>query len=222
MTPIDAVEARSLARSIYEARREGRKLKPLTNTRLLSPSDSLKIQDALIDLRLANNEELLGWALIDGAHLAPIMTSNVVDDRVVMGIPSQAVDVRVEPVVVLGDVPRVGLRAMDRLITGALTEDNIATGHGLVTLAQGDELPASYAQGFEIKTGRTKREIHGAFDSMREDVERLLQARGRSLGRNDLVVSAALLPGEPLVRGKESTLHVLADKQEVRCLLRHL
>lgn len=219
---INAVEARSLARSIYEARREGRKLKPLTNTRLLSTADALAIQDALIELRLAANEELLGWALIDASNIAPIMTNNLIDDRVVMGIPSQAVDVRVEPVVILSDVPRIGLRAVDRLITGALSEDNIANGHGLVSLAIGDELPPAYVDGFEIKVGRTKREIKGAFDAMREDVERLLQARGRSLGRKDVVISAALLPGEPLVRGKGANLTVLVEKQELHCSLRHL
>lgn len=219
---VNTVEARSLARSILEARREGRKLKPLTNTRLLSPSDALKIQDALIDLRIANHEQLLGWALVDPSHVAPIMTSAVVDDRVVMGIPSQAVDVRVEPVVVLGPTPRVGLRAMDRLIAGGLSEDSIAAGHGLVSIALGEELPSTYVEGFEIRVGRTTREIKGAFDSMRDDVQRLLQARGRSLGADDIVVSAALLPGEPVVRGKEATLTVVVSQAEVRCSLRHL
>lgn len=219
---IDPIEARSLARSIVEARKEGRRLKPITNTKLMTADDALKIQEAVIELRLAAGESLLGWALVDGSHISPIMSSALIDDRSVMGIPSQAVDVRVEPVVVLGAEPRIGLRAMDRLISGGIMEDAIASGHGLVAVAQGDELPSTYVEGFAIKVGRSKREITGAFDAMREDVEKLLQARGRALGRNDLIISAALLPGEALERGQERTVVAVSEKSEARCVLRHL
>lgn len=217
---INAVEARTLARSVLEARREGRKLKPLTNTRLLSASDALKIQDALIELRIAAGEEILGWSLIDGGHVAPVFTSTLVDDRSVMGIPSQAVDVRLEPVVVLGEQMRIGLRAMDRLMPGALSEDLVASAHGLVALAVGDVLPAD--SGFEIRTSRTKYSVAANFDGVRGEVERLLGLRGRVLGANEFVVSAALIPGDPLMRGNEALLQAFANGVEARCLLRHL
>lgn len=216
---IGSVEARTLARSILEARREGRKLKPLTNTRLLSQSDSLKIQDALIELRLASGEEILGWALIDGEQVAPVMTSNLVDDRVVMGIPSQAVDVRIEPVVVADTHIRIALRAMDRLMPGALIEDAIAAAHGLVTLARGDVLAG---QNFDIRTSRTRHTVTTNFLDLRDEVNRLLGLRGRSLQSGEFAVSAALIPGDPLMRGEEALLQAFSDGVEARCFLRHL
>lgn len=217
---INAVDARTLARSVMEARREGRKLKPLTNTRLLNTEDALKIQDALIELRVANGEELLGWAIIDGSHLAPLMTNNVVDDRVVMGIPSVAVDVRVEPVIILGTSTWLGLQAIDRLITAPLVEDVVASGHGLAMLARGDEITTT--ETFEIRTARTRQSVSGTFDHFREEAMRLLKIRGRDLSDSELVVSPALLPGEPLVRGKEALLQAFIGDREMRCSLRHL
>lgn len=216
---ISAVEARTLARSVFEARREGRKLKPLTNTRLLSVEDAITIQDALIELRLANGEVLLGWGLVDGEQVAPIMTSNLIDDRVVMGIPSRAVDVRVEPVVVISDVVRLGMRAIDRLMTGALTEDLVSSGHGLVSVVQGEELSSG---DFEIRTSRTKHSVSVDRDAIRTQISRLLLARGRTLGNADLLTSAALLPGDPLARGQEALLQAFVNGAEARCLLRHL
>lgn len=219
---INAVEARTLARSIVEARKEGRKLKPLSNTKLMSATDAVRIQDAVIELRQAANETLVGWALIDASHVAPVMSGAVVDDRVVMGIPSQAVDVRVEPVVVFGEQARLGLRAMDRLITGGITEDAIASGHGLVSLASGEELPPNFESGLVIKVGRTQHEVKGGFAAMRAKVEELLRQRGRSLSPNELVISTALLPGVSLERGQEHLVRAQVDQVEVKCALRHL
>ena len=209
-----------MARSILAARKEGRKLKPLSNTRLFGAADALKIQDALIDIRMASGEDLLGWALIDGGHVAPVMTSDLVDDRTVMGIPSQSVDVRVEPVIVWKEETHIGLRAIDRLMPGALTEDLIASGHGLVTVALGD--PVTPTVGLEIKTGRSSQPVLANVDQMREDLLGLLAARHRTVESSHLLISAALVPGAALERGKDSLLIVQAGGQEARCSLRHL
>lgn len=219
--PVDAIEARRLARSIVEARREGRRMKPLTNTRLLSPTDALAIQDATIDLRIANGETLEGWSMIDPSTLAPVLSGAVIDGRIRKGIPSQAVEARVEPVLVVqGEQVHLGLRAIDKIMGIDLPEDEIAHGHGVIALAVGPQLPADSAAGFTLRWGRDQRALPGVIDGMRESVTTLLSKRGRASG--GLMTSAALMPSMAIERG--ATISVLASTAtgSVEATLRHL
>lgn len=219
--PVDAVEARRLARSIVEARREGRKMKPLTNTRLLSASDALAIQNAMIDLRSANGESLVGWAMIDAKTITPVMSGSLIDERIRKGIPSQAIEPRVEPVLVLREAQvHVGLRAIDKVMGIDLAEDEIAHGHGLVALIIGPELPADSTTGFTLRWGREQRDLPGTIEGMRESVEALLSGRGRSGA--GVITSAALMPSMAIERGGQISVLVSTASASVECTLRAL
>ena len=219
--PVDAVEARRLARSIVEARREGRRMKPLTNTRLLSPTDGLAIQDAMIDLVTAGGETVVGWSMIDPTTLAPVLSTSLIDGRFRKGIPPQTVDARVEPVLVVqGDVVHMGLRAIDKIMGIDLAEDEIAHGHGLVALTIGAELPSESAHGFTLRWGREQRELPGGIDGMRESVEALLAKRGRSGA--GLITSAALMPSVSIERGGQVSVMVSTASASIETTLRHL
>jgi hypothetical protein len=221
---VDAVEARRLARSIIEARKEGRRLKPLTNTRLLSPMDAVRIQDALIDLRLSAGEELRGWSLVEPGRVAPILSGTIVDGHRIKGVASTALDVRAEPALAIVDGSlHLALRAIDRPMGAALAEDAITHGHGLVGVAISDEmLPAGFESGFEITMNRDSRELTGDPRSMREEIESALAARERSLGPSDLLMSAALLYGAVLARRHQVQARLRAGDTSVHVEIRHL
>jgi hypothetical protein len=219
--PVDAVEARRLARSIIEARREGRRMKPLTNTRLLSRSDAIAIQEAMIDIRIAAGETLAGWAMIDASTIAPVLIGAIVDDRIVKGIPSQAVEVRVEPVLVLTrDAVHLGLRAIDKVMGIDLAEDEIAHGHGLVTLAIGAALPDDSADGFTLRWGREQRQLTGGVSGIHSAVDTLLAGRGRSSA--GIVTTAALMPSMAIERGGAISVMATTASASVEASLRHL
>lgn len=196
-------------------------MKPLSNTRLLSPSDALAIQNATIDLRIASGETLVGWAMVDAGTLAPVLSGSVIDGRIYKGIPSQAVEPRVEPVLVLhGDRTHLGLRAIDKIMGIDLAEDEIAHGHGLIALAIGPELPSDSNIGFTLRWGRESRELAGGIAGMRADVEALLAKRGRSGAT--LITSAALMPSVAIERGEEVSVLVSTATASVEARLRHL
>lgn len=196
-------------------------MKPLTNTRLLSPSDAIAIQEAMIDLRTAAGETLLGWSMIDSSAIAPILSGSVVDGRVVKGIPSQAIDVRVEPVLVQhGDAMHLGLRAIDKVMGIDLLEDEVAHGHGLVTLVVGPPLPEDCGQGFTVRWGREQRTLPGGVAGLRESVEALVAQRGRAAG--ETITTAALMPSMAIERGGEIFVMVTTPSASVDASLRQL
>ncbi|MSX41888.1 MAG: hypothetical protein F2771_08320, partial [Actinobacteria bacterium] len=63
-------EERTFARSILAARSEGRKLQPISNTRLLSPDEAESIARAIIDIRLAAGESITGAILSEDKDLS--------------------------------------------------------------------------------------------------------------------------------------------------------
>jgi hypothetical protein len=219
--PVDPVEARRLARSIVEARREGRRMKPLSNTRLLSASDAQAIQDAMVELRIGAGETLVGWSMIDASTITPVLSGSLVDDRIVKGIPSQAMEARVEPVLVLQDgKSRLGLRAIDKVMGIDLIEDEIAHGHGVITLLVGPELPADAAAGFTLRWGGEQRELSGDLGLLHNDVETLLSQRSRA--HSGLVTTAALMPSVSVERGGQVSVMVTTPSASVEATLRHL
>jgi hypothetical protein len=219
--PVDPVEARRLARSIVEARREGRRMKPLSNTRLLSASDAQSIQDAMVELRIGAGETLVGWSMIDASTITPVLSGSLVDDRIVKGIPSQAMEARIEPVLVLHNgKAHLGLRAIDKVMGIDLIEDEIAHGHGLITLTVGPELPDDAAAGFTLRWGREQRELSGNLDQLRGDAEALLARRSRSL--SGLVTTAALMPSVSIERGGQVSVMVSTPSASVEATLRQL
>ena len=171
MAELDTVTARRLARSILEARKEGRTLRPLTNTHLLNRSDALRIQDALLDLRIGQGEVLVGWYLEKSGELAPLT------DR--MYFPAQPVGLvdaqQIEAVAVYEDSVARAVLIIDRVIKGALSEDFLAHGCGLVGVIMGEPFAAD-----------------GSFDgvSVREEVAKALKLRKRDLYSTDLVIRA--------------------------------
>jgi|GEM_PF-3355195 len=171
MAELDTVTARRLARSILEARKEGRTLRPLTNTHLLNRSDALRIQDALLDLRIGQGEVLVGWYLEKSGELAPLT------DR--MYFPAQPVGLvdaqQIEAVAVYEDSVARAVLIIDRVIKGALPEDFLAHGCGLVGIILGDPIASD---------GRLDGE------SVREEVAKALKLRKRDLHSTDLVIRA--------------------------------
>lgn len=219
--PVDPVEARRLARSIVEARREGRRMKPLTHARLLSPSDALAIQEAMIELRSASGESLVGWSMIDASTLAPIMSGAVVDDRIVKGIASEAIEPRVEPVLVIQqERVHIGLRAIDKVMGIDLAEDEIAHGHGVIALAIGAQIPADSGAGFTLRWGRESRTLSGELGDLREAVATLLSRRSRVPG--GLITTAALMPSMAIERGGEVAVMLTTESASVEAALRSL
>ncbi|HUW79099.1 MAG TPA: hypothetical protein VMV52_10170 [Candidatus Nanopelagicaceae bacterium] len=165
MSAVDTVTARRLARSILEARKEGRALRPLTNTHLLTRADALKIQDALLDLRVGLGEVLIGWYLDETGEVAPLT------DRMVL--PAQPIGL-VEPRRVDGVAIREGAVVsaeiiIDRVVKGALPEDFLAHGCGLAGVILGEPI------------------VFDAGDGLVE-VAAALKARNRELLSSDLVI----------------------------------
>ena len=171
MAALDTVTARRLARSILEARKEGRTLRPLTNTHLLNRSDALRIQDALLDLRIGQGEVLVGWYLETSGELAPLT------DR--MYFPAQPVGLvdaqQIEAVAIYEDSLARAVLIIDRVIKGALPEDFLAHGCGLVGIIMGEPIASN-----------------GSLDSesVREEVAKALKLRNRDLHSTDLVIRA--------------------------------
>ena len=171
MASLDTVTARRLARSILEARKEGRALRPLTNTHLLSRLDALRIQDALLDLRIAQGEVLVGWYLERTGELAPLT------DR--MYFPAQPVGLvdaqQIEAVAINEDSVTRAVLIIDRVIKGGLQEDFLAHGCGLVGVIIGDPITSDSG-------------LDGV--SAREEVATALKLRKRDLRTTDLVIRA--------------------------------
>jgi hypothetical protein len=171
MAALDTVTARRLARSILEARKEGRTLRPLTNTHLLNRSDALRIQDALLDLRIGQGEVLVGWYLEKSGELAPLT------DR--MYFPAQPIGLvdaqQIEVVAIYEDTVARAVLIIDRVIKGALPEDFLAHGCGLVGIIMGEPIASD-----------------GSLDgeSVREEVAKALKLRKRDLHPTDLVIRA--------------------------------
>ena len=171
MAALDTVTARRLARSILEARKEGRTLRPLTNTHLLNRSDALRIQDALLDLRIGQGEVLVGWYLEKSGELAPLT------DR--MYFPAQPIGLvdaqQIEVVAIYEDAVARAVLIIDRVIKGALPEDFLAHGCGLVGIIMGDLIASD-----------------DSFDgeSVRAEVAKALKLRKRDLQSTDLVIRA--------------------------------
>lgn len=165
MAGVDAVTARRLARSILEARKEGRTLRPLTNIHLLNRSDALKIQDALLDLRMGQGELLIGWYLEKSGEVAPLT-----DRMIFQAQPIGLVDAqRIDAVAISPDGVSSAELIIDRVVKGGLNEDFLAHGCGLVGIIMGE--PIEY-------------EIEG----IREKVASALKLRNRELLVTDLVV----------------------------------
>jgi len=82
-------EERSFARAILAARSEGRKLQPISNTRLISKQDANLIFAASLDLRQAKGEEIVAAVLSE--HANEILLSN---SQIVESAPSTLVEGR--------------------------------------------------------------------------------------------------------------------------------
>jgi hypothetical protein len=171
MAALDTVTARRLARSILEARKEGRTLRPLTNTHLLNRSDALRIQDALLDLRMGQGEVIVGWYLEKSGELAPLT-----DRMYFLAQPVGLVDAQQIDAVAIyeGSVARAVL-IIDRVMKGALPEDFLAHGCGLVGIIMGEPIASDGS-------------LNG--ESVRAEVAEALKLRKRDLHSTDLVIRA--------------------------------
>lgn len=165
MAALDNATARRLARSILEARREGRTLRPLTNTHLLTHAEALRIQDALLDLRIGQGEQLIGWYFEQSGEVAPLT-----DRMIFQTQPIGLVDAkRIHAVAIGGESATAVEVIIDRVIKGGLAQDFLAHGCGLVGIIMGD--PVEY-------------KIEGT----REEVTKALELRKRKLLATDLVI----------------------------------
>lgn len=165
MAALDTVTARRLARSILEARKEGRALRPLTNTHLLTRADALRIQDALLDLRIGQGEQLIGWYFEKSGELAP-----VTDRMILQAQPIGLVGAhRIDGVALSREGATAAEVIIDRIVKGGLTEDFLAHGCGLVGIIMGEPTE------FEIEV-------------VREEVAKALKLRNRELLTTDLVI----------------------------------
>jgi hypothetical protein len=165
MSALDSVTARRLARSILEARREGRALQPLTNTHLLTRADALKIQDALLDLRTGQGEQLVGWYFEKSGEVAPLT-----DRMIFQAQPIGLVEPKRVDGVAIGEGTATAIALIiDRVVKGGLVEDFLAHGCGLVGIVLGD--PIVYDAG-----------------NLRADVAKALKRRDRELLAADLVI----------------------------------
>ena len=165
MAALDTATARRLARSILEARKEGRTLRPLTNIHLLTRVDALNIQDALLELRIGQGEKLIGWYFEKSGELAPLT-----DRMIFQAKPAGLVDAHRINAVVLGPQGATAAELIiDRVVKGGLTEDFLAHGCGLVGIIEG--APTKYDA-----------------DDTLEEVAIALKLRNRELLATDLVV----------------------------------
>jgi hypothetical protein len=165
MSAFDTVTARRLARSILEARREGRTLTPLTNTHLLTRADALRIQDALLDLRVAQGERLIGWYFENSGELAPLTDRMILQSQPIGLVDPQRID---GVAISEGGVTSIAL-IIDRVVKGGLPQDFLAHGCGLVGVILGESI--AYDPG-----------------NVREEVAKELNKRHRVLLASDLVV----------------------------------
>jgi hypothetical protein len=165
MSALDHVTARRLARSIFEARREGRALQPITNTHLLTRADALRIQDALLDLRIGQGEQLVGWYSDRSGELAPLTDRMIFQAQPIGLVEPQRVD---GVAIGEGTVTSTAL-IIDRVVRGGLSEDFLAHGCGLVGVILGE--PITYDAG-----------------NVREKVAKELKRRHRELLASDLVL----------------------------------
>jgi len=167
---VDTVTARRLAKSIAEARREGRALKPLTNTRLISYEDALKIQEELLDMRTRRGEQLVGWLFDETGEVAPF-TDRMILDNAPIGLVEGR---KVAGLAISKAGTREATLVIDRVIKGGLREDFVAHGCGLVGVLLGDPVPDETVD----------------VDGIREQVVTCLQRRNRALAESDLVLLA--------------------------------
>jgi 2-keto-4-pentenoate hydratase len=112
---MDDAEVEELAGRLRSARREGRTLTALTESRPLSLVDAYRIQSRLVTVRLADGERRIGWKLgytsramrdqmgVDAPNFGPLTDAMLLADGA--RVPSDALQPRVEPeiAVVLGD-----------------------------------------------------------------------------------------------------------------------
>ncbi|NBP92218.1 MAG: hypothetical protein EBU43_07785 [Actinobacteria bacterium] len=130
-------EERTFARSILAARSEGRKLQPISNTRLLSPAEAESIARAIIDIRLAAGESITGAILSEDEDLSYLTNKQIVESA-----PSILVEGRVSPVVIRSaGRTHLGLLISDRLFERGRREDQLASGSGAVAVIVGPEIP---------------------------------------------------------------------------------
>lgn len=165
MSALDTITARRLARSILEARKEGRALHALTNTHLLTRVDALKIQDALLDLRIGQGALLVGWYFEKSGELAPLTDRMFFQAQPVGLVDAQ----RIEAVAISEDSVTAAVLIIDRVVKGGLPEDFLAHGCGLVGVIMGEPIA------FEVV-------------GIREVVAKALKLRNRELLTTDLVI----------------------------------
>ena len=130
-------EERTFARSILAARSEGRKLQPISNTRLLSADEAESIFRAIIDIRMASGESISAVALSEEGDLVYLTNKQVVESA-----PSILVEGRVAPVIIRSQsTTHIGIVISDRLFDRGRREDQLASGSGIVAVIVGPEIP---------------------------------------------------------------------------------
>lgn len=130
-------EERTFARSILAARAEGRKLQPISNTRLLSPEEAESIARAIIDIRMAAGETIKASVLSEEGDLSYLTNKQIVESA-----PSILIEGRVSPVVIRStERTHLGLMISDRLFERGRREDQLASGSGAVAVIVGPEIP---------------------------------------------------------------------------------
>ncbi len=114
-TPLTDDEAATLAGQLREARRSGRTLTAISQTRRLRLDDAYRIQSALTEARIADGERRIGWKLgytsramrdqmgVGAPNFGPLTDAMLLPDG--GHVPGGALQPRVEPeiAVVLGD-----------------------------------------------------------------------------------------------------------------------
>jgi len=165
MGALDAMTARRLARSILEARKEGRTLRPLTNTHLLTREGALNIQDALLDLRIGQGEQLIGWYFDKSGELAPLTDRMIFQTQPIGLVDPQ----RIAAIAISADGVSAAELIIDRVVKGGLAEDYLAHGCGLVGLIMGSP-------------------IESEVENVRQEAVNALKQRKRELLGTELVI----------------------------------
>ena len=186
-------EERSFARAILAARSEGRKLQPISNTRLISKQDAKSIFAASLDLRQAKGEEIVAAVLSE--HENEILLSN---SQIVESAPSTLVEGRAMAVVVEKENSfHLGILITDRLFNRPLAEDLLTCGDGIVSVVIGDQIPKVGPA--QIRMGREKRGIV---------LEQVKFAENETL---PIRVSVPLLPAVSWERGGDVIVDLLPE-----------
>ena len=186
-------EERSFARAILAARSEGRKLQPISNTRLISKQDANLIFAASLDLRQAKGEEIVAAVLSEYDN--EILLSN---SQIVESAPSTLVEGRAMAVVVEKENSfHLGILITDRLFNRPLAEDLLTCGDGIVSVVIGDQIPKVGPA--QIRMGREKRNIV---------LEQVKFAENQTL---PIRVSAPLLPAVSWERGGDVIVDLLPE-----------